>query len=73
MDEIEYNFLLDLMTKKTQVTVFTVKGVALIGIIEIFDENIILLKSTRLQLIYKHSISCIEQYSPKEQRIGLCQ
>jgi len=52
-------FLDSLRKQKSQVSVFLISGIKLHGIIEDFDDNIILLHHTFTQLIFKHSISTI--------------
>ena len=52
-------FLNTLRKEKVQVSVFLVNGIKLQGQVESFDQYVILLKSSVVQLVYKHAISTI--------------
>ncbi len=52
-------FLNVLRREKVTVSVFLVNGIKLQGLIESFDQYVILLKSNVVQLVYKHAISTI--------------
>ena len=52
-------FLNTLRKEKVQVSVFLVNGIKLQGQVESFDQYVILLKSSVIQLVYKHAISTI--------------
>ena len=52
-------FLNILRREKITVSVFLVNGIKLQGLIESFDQYVILLKSNVVQLVYKHAISTI--------------
>ena len=52
-------FLNVLRRDKVTVSVFLVNGIKLQGLIESFDQYVILLKSNVVQLVYKHAISTI--------------
>ena len=52
-------FLNVLRREKITVSVFLVNGIKLQGLIESFDQYVILLKSNVVQLVYKHAISTI--------------
>lgn len=56
---LQYAFLSKLQSSHAPVSVFLVNGVKLHGCIEHFDEEVLLLKSTLTQVIYKHSISTV--------------
>jgi host factor-I protein len=52
-------FLNHLRKEKTPVVVYLTNGVRLKGVIKGFDNFVILLKESTLQMIYKHAISTI--------------
>ncbi len=52
-------FLKELQASQVPVSIFLVNGVKLHGCIDDFDEEIILLKSTLTQIVYKHSVSTV--------------
>ncbi len=52
-------FLNVLRREKVTVSIFLVNGIKLQGLIESFDQYVILLKSNVVQLVYKHAISTI--------------
>tara|TARA_B100001113_G_C20628043_1_gene413449 strand:+ start:200 stop:466 length:267 start_codon:yes stop_codon:yes gene_type:complete len=52
-------FLNVLRRDKVTVSVFLVNGIKLQGLIESFDQYVILLKSNVVQLVYKHAVSTI--------------
>lgn len=52
-------FLEDLKTTQVPVSVFLVNGIKLHGTIEAFDDEVIMLKGTLTQIIYKHAVSTV--------------
>jgi host factor-I protein len=52
-------FLHGLQKERVPVSVFLVNGIKLQGHIEAFDQFVVLLKGTALQVVYKHAISTI--------------
>ncbi|MCX7115687.1 MAG: RNA chaperone Hfq [Gammaproteobacteria bacterium] len=52
-------FLQELQASQVPVSIFLVNGVKLHGVIDNFDDDIILLKSTLTQIVYKHSVSTV--------------
>ena len=52
-------FLDALCAEKVPVAIFLVNGIKLHGVIDGYDEYVILLKSTITQLVFKHSISTV--------------
>lgn len=56
---IQDNFLNQLRKDKTPVVVYLTNGVRLKGVINGFDNFVILLKENTQSLIYKHAISTI--------------
>ncbi len=57
--KLQDSFLNQLRKEKTTVVVYLTNGVRLKGIIKGFDNFVILLKETSLQMIYKHAVSTI--------------
>ncbi|NOX21277.1 MAG: RNA chaperone Hfq [Nitrospirae bacterium] len=56
---LQDNFLNQLRKEKVTVVVYLTNGVRLKGVIKGFDNFVVLLKETNLQMIYKHAISTI--------------
>lgn len=56
---LQDNYLNQLRKEKTPVVVYLMNGVRLKGIIEGFDNFVILLKENTHRLIYKHAVSTI--------------
>ena len=52
-------FLHALQKQRVPVSVFLVNGIKLQGQIEAFDQFVVLLRGTALQVLYKHAISTI--------------
>lgn len=52
-------FLNALRKEKIPVSIYLVNGIKLQGIIESFDQFVVLLKNTVSQMVYKHAISTI--------------
>lgn len=61
---LQYDFLNELQSTQMTVSIFLVNGVKLHGHIEKFDEEVIVLKSTLSQIVYKHSISTVVPSQP---------
>lgn len=53
------SFIETLKTDKVPVSVFLVNGIKLHGMIDGFDEQVVMLKNGITQMIYKHAISTI--------------
>jgi host factor-I protein len=69
MNQLQNNFLNQLRTQKTFVTVFLASGVKLQGFIASFDEFTVLLgRDVSFQLVYKHAISTIMPLTPVDLR-----
>ncbi|MDI6889338.1 MAG: RNA chaperone Hfq [Thermodesulfovibrionales bacterium] len=56
---LQDNYLNQLMKDKTPVVVYLTNGVRLKGVIKGFDSFVILLKENTQSLIYKHAVSTI--------------
>ena len=52
-------FLNSLRKEKIPVSIYLVNGIKLQGMIESFDQFVVLLKNTVSQMVYKHAISTI--------------
>src|SRR5687768_1171667 len=52
-------FLNTLRKEKVAVSIYLVNGIKLQGVIESFDQFVVLLKNTVSQMVYKHAISTI--------------
>jgi host factor-I protein len=52
-------FLEELKSTQVPVSVFLVNGVKLHGVIEEFDDEVIMLKGSLTQIIYKHAVSTV--------------
>ncbi len=57
--KLQKDFLQKLREENSPVSVFLVNGIKLHGIIEEFDDHVILLKGTVVQMIFKHSVSTV--------------
>ena len=54
------NAFLDALKKeKVPVSVFLVNGIKLHGMVEDFDQDVIMLKNAITQMVYKHAISTV--------------
>lgn len=56
---IEDSFLNVLCKEKVPVSVFLVNGIKLHGVIGEVDQQVIMLKNTITQMVYKHAISTV--------------
>lgn len=52
-------FLNALRKEKVPVSIYLVNGIKLQGLIESFDQFVVLLKNTVSQMVYKHAISTV--------------
>jgi host factor-I protein len=52
-------FLRTLRDKKENVSMFLISGIKLHGVIEEFDEYVILLKNNITQMVFKHAVSTV--------------
>jgi len=52
-------FLNALRRERIPVSVYLVNGIKLQGMVESFDQNVVLLRSSVSQMIYKHAISTV--------------
>lgn len=52
-------FLNTLRKEKVPVSVFLVNGIKLHGVIDSFDQYVVMLKNSITQMVYKHAISTV--------------
>ena len=52
-------YLAELKAQESEIVIFLINGTKLIGILQDFDQFVILLKSPETQIVYKHAISTI--------------
>lgn len=57
-------FLNALRKEKIQVSVFLVNGIKLHGMIDSFDQYVVMLKNSITQMVYKHAISTVVPSKP---------
>ena len=57
-------FLNTLRKEKVPVSIYLVNGIKLQGLIESFDQFVVLLKNTVSQMVYKHAISTVVPSRP---------
>lgn len=57
--QLQDPFLNELREGKMPVSIFLVNGIKLHGIIDSFDQYVILLKNNVTQMVYKHAISTV--------------
>lgn len=57
--QLQDPFLNELREGKIPVSIFLVNGIKLHGIIDSFDQYVILLKNTVTQMVYKHAVSTV--------------
>lgn len=56
---LQENFLQILRTEKIPVSVFLVNGIKLHGLIDAFNDSVLMLKNTVTQMVFKHSVSTV--------------
>lgn len=56
---LQDSFLNTLRKEKMQVSIFLVNGIKLHGVIDAFDQYVVVLKDSVNQMVYKHAISTI--------------
>ncbi|KTD24068.1 MULTISPECIES: RNA chaperone Hfq [Legionella] len=52
-------FLNELRKEKIPVSVFLVNGIKLHGVVDAFDQYVVMLKNSVTQMVYKHAISTV--------------
>ncbi|GFO71992.1 host factor-I protein [Bathymodiolus japonicus methanotrophic gill symbiont] len=61
---LQDTFLNTLRKEHTPVYIFLVNGIKLQGRIDSFDQYVVMLKNTMVQMVYKHAISTIVPGKP---------
>ncbi len=61
---IQDDFLQKLLKDQKPVSIFLVNGIKLHGVIDGFDEKVILLKNGVIQMVFKHAISTVVPSQP---------
>jgi host factor-I protein len=56
---LQDSFLNELRKEKIPVSIFLVNGIKLHGIVDSFDQYVVMLKNTVTQMVYKHAISTV--------------
>ncbi len=56
---LQDSFLNELRKEKVSVSVFLINGIKLHGIVDNFDDHVIMLKNAVTQMVYKHAISTV--------------
>lgn len=56
---LQSEFLNSLCDQKIQVSIFLVNGIKLHGIIDHFDDHVVMLTNGVTQMVYKHAISTV--------------
>jgi len=57
--QLQDNFLQELAREKVVVSVFLINGIKLHGIVDSFDQHVIMLKNAVTQMVYKHAVSTV--------------
>ena len=56
---LQDSFLNELRKEKVPVSVFLVNGIKLHGVVDCFDQYVVMLKNSVTQMVYKHSNSTV--------------
>ena len=57
--KLQDSFLKALKDSKESVSIFLVNGIKLHGIVDAYDEQVVLLKNAVTQMVFKHAISTV--------------
>lgn len=63
-DLLQDSFLHTLKEENVAVSIFLVNGIKLHGVVDQFDEQVVMLKNGITQMIYKHAISTVVPSRP---------
>ncbi len=58
-DLLQTQFLDELIKGKTMVSIFLVNGIKLHGFVDAYDQDIVMLKNSVTQMVFKHAISTV--------------
>ena len=56
---LQDSFLHELVNEKVPVSIFLINGIKLHGVVDNFDDQVIMLKNSITQMVYKHAISTV--------------
>lgn len=56
---LQDTFLEELRKQNMQVSIFLVNGIKLHGMVDCYDEHVVMLKNGITQMVYKHAISTV--------------
>jgi host factor-I protein len=56
---LQDSFLNELCKEKVAVSIFLVNGIKLHGLVDAYDQYVIMLKNSVTQMVYKHAISTV--------------
>lgn len=59
VQDLRNAFLAQLKQDETPVSIFLVNGIKLHGVVDDYDDEVIMLKSTATQMVFKHAISTV--------------
>ncbi len=59
VQDLRNAFLAQLKQDETPVSIFLVNGIKLHGVVDDYDDDVIMLKSTATQMVFKHAISTV--------------
>jgi len=57
--QLQDSFLNELHKEKIPVSIFLISGIKLHGVVEGFDQDVIMLKNALTQMVFKHAISTV--------------
>lgn len=58
-NSLQDDFLKKLREENIQVSIFLINGIKLHGVVESFDQHVVMLKNAVTQMVYKHAISTV--------------
>ena len=67
---LQDHFLNKLRQGKVSVSIYLVNGIKLTGFVKHFDQYVVMLQNTIMQMVYKHSISTIMPVSNVKLEFG---
>lgn len=59
VQDLRNAFLAQLKQDETPVSIFLVNGIKLHGVVDDYDDDVIMLRSTATQMVFKHAISTV--------------
>lgn len=59
LKELEESFLNLLQKEEANVSIFLINGIKLHGILDAYNDEVVMLKNSVTQMVYKHAISTI--------------